>query len=159
MKYLIINLLSIFIMSLSTCAQNNHLIEVKLDHNENKQLKEETIIYLQFINKGDLNCRILDYFEPLPVFFEFTLIDLKDNFYFPIPGAGKADIPNTLLSYKDIPPGGIYLKEFNLNQILNDFGLALKSGNYSLQIIYRNYYGDECIKGKFESNTINFKIN
>jgi len=109
---------------------------------------------LRFVNCGNEPARILDSFEPLPVFFAFHLVK-ADGTPIGMPGMGKID-------FGPIPPGYIELRAGEAWSIKVDLagliGESLSAGTYNLSAIYHNQYGDDCFRGRLNSNVVSIEL-
>jgi hypothetical protein len=105
---------------------------------------------LTFENTGSLIIRILNYFEPLPIFFSFQLSDSKGT-PIAIPGAGKIDFGPGELSYIELGEGEQFSTEVDLDRWIQQ---ELTTGIYTLTATYHNQYGQNCFQGHLKSNSI-----
>lgn len=112
-----------------------------------------------FRNNADESIRLLNTFDDPKtkrVFFSVTLRDSNETPLFTA-GGGKVDFSSDSLKYIELKKG----EETAVRINLMDFAppnCSLKSGIYSVSIIYRNQYGENCFKGTLESNSLNLSL-
>jgi hypothetical protein len=130
-------------------------LEIELEPGTSNLSTAYAPMRVTFKNTGDSELRILDVFEPIPVFFQFS-ISKQDGTPITVPGGGKIDPPAGAERYIAIAPGGRYTREIDIA------GLLPKSewvtGDYYLWVTYRNAYGQGCFRGTAESNAITATI-
>lgn len=124
----------------------------------NNAKTNETFIELEFKNINSDKIRLLGVFEPFQIFFTVKVIQ-EDGNEITLPGAGKVSLSEQeLSSYIIISKGKSYKKVINLDEVLKEYSIFLKTGFYKLKISYHNQYGTDCIKGRYDSNEIQFNI-
>lgn len=111
-------------------------------------------IRITFTNHGTAPIRILDHFEPLPVFFLFEVVG-ADGTPLIIPGGGKIDFGPNAPGYFELRPSDSRSIEVNVGRLLTS---ALQLGLYSVSVTYHNQYGDRCFRGSVKSNTIMVEV-
>jgi len=109
----------------------------------------------KFENQGASDVRLLDHFEPLPVFFAFELTR-ADGTPVAIPGGGKIDFAEGQVGCVTIPPDGSLSVELDLSPWLRN--AELPPGTYRLGATYHNQYGDGCFQGQLKSGPIELTI-
>lgn len=114
-------------------------------------------VVLEFVNAGNTNVKLLDVFKPLPVFLSIE-INKADGTGIDLPGGGKVSFSSGKLAYVEIPKKSSYYKEINLGEAVKKYGHQFSKGTYTIRMIYHNQYGENCIKGWFESKPIEIKI-
>jgi len=101
-----------------------------------------------FTNNTDKPVRLLNAFDTSNakrVFFTVTLVDSRESPVF-TSGGGKISFVKDLMKYVELAKGQQFAVEINLK----DFELQSKTpepGVYSVQVTYRNQYGDNCFIG------------
>lgn len=115
-------------------------------------------ISMQFKNKGTTQKRILNIFDPIPIFFSIDIVNSK-GIPIELPGAGKIDFGKSqTYQYLIVNPGDAYILSLDLSPFLKANNVVLEKGKYRLKITYHNQYGENCIKGNLSSNEIEFSI-
>jgi hypothetical protein len=107
-----------------------------------------------FVNAGPTPVRLLDRFEPVPVFFTFDVVR-ADGTPLPISGGGKIDFGPNEIRYLELPPGGSHSVQADLAKLLR---LPVELGPYSVSATYHNQYGENCFLGGIRSNTILLQV-
>lgn len=102
-----------------------------------------------FSNSNDTAIRLLDRFEPVPVFFSFTLYR-PDETPIALPGGGKIDFMAGSLQYLEVPPDDSLTVTLDLAPLFPS-DLELPPGLYRLEAVYHNQYGDGCFRGRLQS--------
>ena len=100
--------------------------------------------------------RIIRQFEPLPVFFTFSMID-EHGKYLDIPGAGKVDLYHGAIDYILLSPGETFTLDVNLAQHLIN-PQKVKAGKYAVSVTYHNQYGENCFRGEIISKPISLIV-
>jgi hypothetical protein len=111
-------------------------------------------LQVTFRNIGDAALRILDQFEPIPVFFSFNIV-YEDGTPIPIAGGGKIDLPSSMKNYITLLPSEHAEIRIDLERLLPG---AIKTGTYQITALYHNQYGEHCFIGSIRSNTITVDI-
>ena len=150
---LLCNLLGCIVMSEETVPSE---IGFRIELLEEQALTIKDVrlrLFIENISKKDVT--LLNQFRPLDFFF---YVELTKEDGTPVPGllhGGKIEIRTFL--YLTLKPNEF----FGLNICLNEMcekDIPLKDGKYKLNVSYHNQYGENCIKGWFESNTVSFTI-
>ena len=115
------------------------------------------VVDVIFKNNSTNAVRVLDYFEPLPIFFSWDIRE-KGKAPLSLPGAGKISIPRREYKYLTIPPKGTHSLKVSLSEFLREHRLSFQSGTYTISTSYRNQYGEECVQGIFPSNKIELVV-
>lgn len=120
--------------------------------------RNNVIVNLAFNNKADKTIRLLNIFDPVEVFFSLRIYTKGGKLFVPLLG-GFIDFPyGTKMPYIQIKPNQSFVKELNISAILKAHDIELEALKYDLEMSYFNYRGDDCIKGRFKSNTIELDI-
>ena len=109
---------------------------------------------ITFVNRGTAPIRILDHFEPLPVFFSFHVVK-ADGTPLIIPGAGKIDFGPNEAGYLDLLPGSSHSIEVNIAGLVTK---GLGPGLYSVSATYHNQYGECCFRGVLKSDAVTVEV-
>lgn len=109
---------------------------------------------LMFTNLSSKDVRLLDCFEPLPVFFTFKLVG-RDGTPIDMPGGGKIDFGPQPPGYIDLKPGATYSLDVDIARLISK---PLSTGLYRISAIYHNQYGQDCFQGKLQSDWIEVEI-
>ena len=109
---------------------------------------------LTFVNDGPSAARILDRFEPIPVFFSFDLIK-ADGTPILLPGGGKTDLGRNGERYFELAAGEARSLVVDIWPLLTT---ALQPGAYSLRATYHNQYGRDCFRGTLTSNVVAIEV-
>jgi hypothetical protein len=117
---------------------------------------ENIPLTVTFVNLGGEALRLLCYFDPLPVFFAFDMMD-EDGRYVAIPKAGKIDIYDSSLPYIKLGSGEDFAIEVNLAGILA-YPEDMHSGMYTVTATYHNQYGEDCFRGIVNSNSVSILL-
>jgi hypothetical protein len=117
--------------------------------------RESFPIRVSFANATGPEVRLLRHFEPIPVFFSFTLTR-PDGTPIPIAGAGKIDFEEGKVDCILIEPGESFDVELDLAPWLT--AATLTPGAYRLSATYHNQYGDDCFQGHLTSEPIEIQI-
>lgn len=112
-------------------------------------------VTFQNTGKGEA-IRILRQFEPLPVFFTFSMVD-KDGRHVAIPGAGKVDLPHHAIEYVVLSAGESFTIEIELAKHIAN-RKQIKAGPYTLSVNYHNQYGEHCFQGEISSQPLTLVI-
>jgi len=107
---------------------------------------------LVFDNSGPEPVRLLNQFEPLPVFFSFRLTR-PDGTPVAVAGGGKADFPTGALECVELRTGETVRTSVNLASTVASH-TRLEPGRYALSATYHNQYGEDCFKGSVESEPV-----
>lgn len=107
-------------------------------------------VTVTFRNTGTAAVRLLDCFEPVPVFFAFDVVR-ADGTPLALPRGGKVDFRPEGIRYLKLPPGGSHSIRVDLAGLLLH---PIQTGLYSVSATYRNQYGSNCLSGPVASNTI-----
>jgi hypothetical protein len=111
--------------------------------------KSNIPLRVTFENISGQEMRILQHFEPLPVFFAFNMVG-EDGMHIAIPGAGKIDFYEGSIKYATLPAGGTLNVDVNLAKVLARPELV-KPGKYTISVTYHNQYGESCFRGMVSS--------
>jgi hypothetical protein len=111
---------------------------------------------ITFENVGEEEIRLLQCFDPLPVFFSFSLV-AEDGTPVSLPGAGKIDFFEGSIRYVALSPGQIFSLEVDIAEIIV-FPEQLTPGNYSISVTYHNQYGENCFRGVLRSRPIHVHL-
>ena len=109
---------------------------------------------IEFRNRSAAPIRILNQFEPTPVFFSFDIV-ATDGTPVLVAGGGKIDFGPTAPSYLELSKDDAYSFEVDLGTLLS---APLQRGRYLISSTYHNQYGDNCFRGVVKSNTIPIEI-
>lgn len=122
---------------------------------QNKYFENENIsLTVRFINMGK-EIKILNVFEPVPVFFSIH-IKREDGTPILIPGGGKISFMEDSLDYVTLEGfGDQHYVTLELGDILPN---GLEAGIYTVSVEYYNQYGDDCFKGILESDQITLTV-
>ncbi|HIH11439.1 TPA: hypothetical protein HA241_04575 [Candidatus Woesearchaeota archaeon] len=132
---------------------NEENISIALSHYGKSFAKENVSLTVRFNNLGK-EIKILNLFEPIPVFFSFH-IKREDGTPIIVPLGGKIDLINDQINCITLEgPGDQYYADLNLNEILPE---GLDVGTYNVSVEYHNQYGD-CFKGVLVSDIITIKV-
>jgi len=133
----------------------NPAINFRIERMEKGEIKANHLSFkVHFKNLKYEPVKLLDLFDPLPIFFEI-LITKNDGDNIFLPGAGKLDFgPGNTFKYIELTQGKSYIKTLNVSQFLKENNKILSPGKYKIKISYHNQYGSNCIKGWFEGNEI-----
>lgn len=113
-----------------------------------------------FRNTGPRDLRILDVFEfpsTAVIFFRPRLTD-SEGTPIQLMGGGKVSLSRDSIKYKELKPEQEYEIQLDLKNFVPR-ERSLKEGNYNLVFEYYNQYGDDCFRGRLESNSVNLTIN
>lgn len=105
-----------------------------------------------FKNVSTEAVRILKYFddqENLPIWFDLRMVRSDGTPVTDVRGGGKINLRGQL-DYVTLAPGGSFAVRLDIAK----FAPHLTEGSYSVLLVYRNQYGQNCFKGQLESNTI-----
>ena len=138
------------------------VLVVRLNTVENEVYTKDNIpIKVLFENKGQSVCRLLNKFDRAQVFLRFKMTRY-DGTPIMVEGGGKITFSSTN------PPSYIELNSEESHAIIiNIAELVLKDkytqtifdeGSYSLSVKYFNQYGENCFKGRVESEPISVFI-
>lgn len=116
--------------------------------------KRDAPLKVTFQNVSNKPIRILDMFEPVPVFFSFQVTQADGVPIVNVPGAGNMD-PFGSLNYITLKPNEKFTTTVRLDQVLPE---VFQPGDYKLSVIYKNQYGENCFTGRLTSNPIKLKI-
>lgn len=133
------------------------MLEIQLPEHSKLVSANDITVNIKFTNKSGTDVRLLKVFEPVPIFFSIQLTDSARKTV-DVPGAGKISIPENLLEYVSVPAGASYIKSLRISDFLQEYNKVLPYGKYRCKIIYHNQYGNNCVKGWFESNVISFEV-
>lgn len=103
-------------------------------------------------NAGAKPVRVLKEFRPHPVFFNLNLVKDDGSIIF-TPGAGKISFGRSV-RYVELDSNEFVGVSLNLDEIYGE----LAPGKYKLNVVYHNQYGQDCFKGRLQSNTIEISI-
>lgn len=139
--------------------KNNPVINFKIDAMEKGEVNANNLSFkIYFKNLKSQPVKILDLFDPLPIFFEI-LITTNDGDNIFLPGAGKLDFgPGIKFKYIEIPQGKSHVRILNISPFLKEYNKTLSPGKYKIKISYHNQYGSDCIKGWFVGNEVPITI-
>ncbi len=112
-------------------------------------------IRVTFKNTSSAELRLFDVFEPLQVFFQFS-ITKQDGTPITVPGGGKIDPPAGVEQSIAIAPGGSHTREVDMASLLP--ASEWVTGDYIVWVTYRNAYGQDVFRGTAESNAITATI-
>jgi len=113
------------------------------------------LVTARFVNTSQRPLRLLDLFEPLPVFFTARLV-APGGGEVDIAGAGKLDPLQGSLRYAELAPGAILEAALDLAPWLR--ASSLPGGTYRLSLQYHNAYGEDCFKGLVDSAAIEVRV-
>ena len=105
-------------------------------------------VIARFLNVSTGPVRMLNVFDPLPVFFTSRLERLEDGADVDITGAGKADFFEDQLQTIDVGAGRSFDVALDLRPWIRD---SLRPGRHQLTLTYHNAYGDDCFSGPLTS--------
>ena len=137
--------------------QNDSVVNIYVSSDKSTHRSNEVSIDIVFENLTDENIRILDCFDPLPVFFSFN-IKKEDGTYLDLPGAGKIAFSQGDLKYINVEPNESHTLHLDISNFIESYGTKFSKGKYEIQVHYHNQYGDDCIKGWFEIEPTEFNI-
>jgi hypothetical protein len=109
---------------------------------------------ISFDNREEALVRMLDVFQPTPVFFSFEIVG-EDGTPVILPGGGKIDFGPEPLRYRELKMGDAYTVTIDIADLLSG---PLRPGAYAVSANYHNQYGDRCFRGIVGSNTITIRI-
>lgn len=117
-------------------------------------------INVVFRNTKDESIRLLDVFRDSKMKLSFFTVKITDANETPINtvGGGKISLSKDAMKYITLKREESYLVPLDLVDFLPTDG-RLQPGSYSVSVTYQNQYGEDCFKGKVESNTIILTIN
>jgi hypothetical protein len=101
----------------------------------------------RFENTSSATVRMLELFEPLPVFFTPSL-SRADGGEIDVAGAGKVDPFDGSLAYNDLAPGESLSVGVDLAPWIR---APVTPGLYRLSLTYHNAYGSNCFRGPLAS--------
>jgi hypothetical protein len=105
-------------------------------------------------NRSDASVRMLDVFEPTPVFFSFAIVR-ADGTPVIVAGGGKIDFGPGQLHYRELKKGDVHTVAVDLAAVVHP---RLRPGSYTVSATYHNQYGEECFRGVVSSNSIAIRI-
>lgn len=112
-----------------------------------------------FRNTSDGAIRLLDVFDDSKLKSSFFVAKINDVNGTPIDtiGGGKISLSKDAMQYVVLKKDESHVVRLDLTNFLpGDF--KLRPGSYFVSVIYQNQYGEDCFKGKVESNAINLTI-
>jgi hypothetical protein len=151
---LIFNLYSIKTGSTTDTPEMDFIIKCS---NGKKMKNDNIIINMDFKNTSDKQARLLNVFDPLPVFFSINLLAQNGEEISP-PGGGKISLDADSVNYIDLPPQASYDTVLNVSEALKKYDIILPAGTYKLNMSYHNQYGEDCFTGWFDSNQIEIDV-
>jgi len=108
----------------------------------------------RFTNTSGHRVRLLDLFDPLPVFFITDLAPLGDG-EVDVAGMGKIDVAEGSLHYVDLPSGASFEVELDLAPWIRAPVVPVP---HRLSMRYHNAYGTDCFHGSLDSTAITVSI-
>jgi len=105
-----------------------------------------------FTNVSQEAVRLLRYFddqENLPIWFDLRMTRADGTPVTDVKGGGKIGLRGPL-DYVALAPG----ESFTLRLDVARLAPSLAPGTYSVSLVYRNQYGQDCFKGQLRSDTI-----
>ncbi len=108
---------------------------------------------VMFSNSGSTDVRLLQLFDPFPVFFSLK-ITREDGTVVEQVDGGKVDIGEEL-KYITLKPAEAYSTLINLSSVLH---AELDKGTYTLNFSYHNQYGENCFQNEISADTIKLTI-
>lgn len=121
---------------------------------------ENIPIHIVFHNNGNEPVKLLNIFDDSKAVKIFFYVNLTDSKGTPVntTGGGKISLSEQSIKYVELKKGEKYTVTLNLKDFLpKDY--SLKSGIYDVSVIYRNQYGENCFKGKLESDSVSLNLN
>lgn len=135
----------------------NSKMKFEIQSKSGTHTPDEVSVQALFRNDCTDTIRLLNQFDPAPVFFSIQ-ISKEDGSVIPLPGAGKIAFDNSTLTYIKIPPGEVFVRELDLSELLKQHEQKFEKGKYSVKIDYHNQYGENCVQGWYNSNQIEIKV-
>jgi hypothetical protein len=108
----------------------------------------------RFTNVSDHSVRLLDLFDPLPVFFTTTLAPIGDG-EIDVAGMGKIDPLDGSFHYVDLASRASFEVELDLAPWIR---APVAPVPHSLTMRYHNAYGADCFHGPLDSAAITVRI-
>lgn len=141
-----------------TLTMNANLIDLRITEVTNKaSTPTNLIVAVCFTNKSTNELKLLSIFEPVPVFFSWS-VQKKGSAPLDLPGAGKIAFGPEAIAYIHLKPNESYTLNMDLVQFIQRSGLSFADGHYEISTSYRNQYGKDCVKGIFKSNVIDVRL-
>jgi urease beta subunit len=136
-------------------AARNNVLQLLLSAVPGARFDAENLpLIVSFKNNGDTPVRLLDHFQPLPVFFSFQVVKANGTPLL-IPGGGKIDFSPGGMRYLELGPGHQRDVAVNPARLLTT---PLQPGGYSVAVTYHNQYGEDCFHGTLQSNPVTVEI-
>lgn len=119
-------------------------------------------IWLVFENRGTETVRLFSDFDSVDGLGRHFLVKMKkqpDDPYVAMPYPTKVSFPaRHKFRYLQIRKGDTYRLALDLAKHQEKPGEYLQPGSYTVQVVYVNKYGEDCVEGWLESNTIKIEV-
>ena len=136
--------------SIAQPPNDSERLTIYLEVESNTLIQDQAKLKVVFHNTSKIPIRLLDHFEPIPIFFQLNIQDVDSNLI-SLPGGGKIDFFSHDFNYVSLNSGQKYVHVIDLSEFLIQCEKLLPLGQIKISVTYQNQYGTDCIQGKYKS--------